>query len=232
MRAREGEGLLMTKTDWNCGQSSHLVALSGVSKTIKGRCVLRDVSLVIDKGRIIGVRGPNGSGKTMLLRAIAGLIGVDTGAVEFEGRIISDDRSFPDSIGFLIEPIELWSELSGFGNLALLARIRNRIGRPEIERALIAVGLSPEDGRSYGKYSLGMRQRLCIAQAIMEKPDLILLDEPTNALDEEGKGLIDALLLRERERGASILLVSHDHDELDRLSDVQYSMADGRLEAL
>ncbi|OUP06133.1 ABC transporter ATP-binding protein [Collinsella sp. An2] len=205
------------------------VVLSKVSKTIKGKRVLDNVSVSFPKGGISGVRGHNGSGKTMMLRAIAGLIRIDSGSIRIFGEEYARGDVFPSSIGFLIEPLRLWDDLSGLQNLKLLASIRGNADEPAIRGALERVGLDPGDRRQVRSYSLGMHQRLCIAQAIMERPELILLDEPTNALDDDGKRLIRDLIVEEKDRGATIIVVSHDLSELDAVSDIQYQMTDGTI---
>lgn len=206
------------------------IRLSGVSKKIKAKVVLKNITVDFAPACISGIQGPNGSGKTMLLRAIAGLIKLDSGKVEVFGTPVSGTDGFPKSIGFLIEPMKLWDNLSAWENLRLLASIRGLIGKDEIYQVLNRVGLDPHDSRKVKSFSLGMCQRLAIAQAIMEKPELIMLDEPTNALDADGKILVREILIEERKRGATILLVSHDGDELDAVSDYRYVMSDGTIQ--
>ena len=161
------------------------IELKNVSKKIKGIDILDDVSLRMESGKIYGFRGKNGSGKTMLMRAIAGLIKV-TGTVDIDGKILGKDEMFPPSIGILIENPSFISNYTGFENLKTLASIRERIDDNKIRQTLTEVGLEPDDKRTFKKYSLGMKQRLGIAAAIMEDPDIIILDEPINALDDSG----------------------------------------------
>ena len=160
------------------------IILKNVTKQIKGQEVLSRVNLELDAGGIYGFFGRNGSGKTMLLRAIAGLIRVNGKIIVF-GKDLSRENAFPDRLGLIIEKTELWPQYSAMENLKLLAGIRNEIGEEEIRTALERVGLNPDDKRPIRTYSMGMRQKLALAQAIMESPQLLLLDEPTNALDDD-----------------------------------------------
>lgn len=206
------------------------IILRNATKIIKGNMVLDHINLELNKGSIYGFIGANGSGKTMLFRAISGLIRLTEGEVEVFSKIIREDISFPDSIGIIIESVGFWDEYTGFENLKLLAKIKKIIGDEEIKEAILRVGLDPDDKRTYKKYSLGMKQRLGIAQAIMEKPDILVLDEPTNALDENGVSLIRSVLLEEKNRGATILIASHNKDDISLLCDQIYKMVDGHIE--
>lgn len=205
------------------------VRVLGVSKSIKGNPVLDTVSADFALGRVSGIRGHNGSGKTMLLRAIAGLISVDKGSIEVFGEEVGVDGSFPMGVGFMIEPLELWDEFTGLEMLTLLSSLRGKFCVDHLRSALIRVGLDPNDTRKIKSFSLGMRQRLNLAQALMGNPRLLLLDEPTNALDEDGQETICRILRDERDRGTTIIVVSHDREQLDRIADVQYVMSDGRI---
>lgn len=170
------------------------IEISNLSKTIKGVEVLKDISLRLESGKIYGLKGKNGSGKTMLMRCIAGLIRATQGKIDINGDILGKDISFPKSIGVLIENPAFIDKYTGFKNLKILASIQNKIDDDTIKQYLSSVGLEPEDKRTYKKYSLGMKQRLGIACALMESPDIILLDEPINALDESGIKLVRKLL--------------------------------------
>lgn len=205
------------------------VRVLGVSKSIKGNPVLDTVSADFALGRVSGIRGHNGSGKTMLLRAIAGLISVDKGSIEVFGEEVSVDGSFPMGVGFMIEPLELWDEFTGLEMLTLLSSLRGKFCVDHLRSTLIRVGLDPNDTRKIKSFSLGMRQRLNLAQALMGNPRLLLLDEPTNALDEGGQETICRILRDERDRGTTIIVVSHDREQLDCIADVQYVMSDGRI---
>lgn len=160
-----------------------IVELKNVSKSIRGADIINDVSARFESGVVTGLKGVNGSGKTMILRLIAGLIRPTKGEVVIDGEILWRDISFPKSIGILIENPAFLDYYSGFDNLKLLASIQNRIDDEKIRNTIKMVGLDPHSKKKYKKYSLGMKQRLGIAAAVMESPDMILLDEPTNALD-------------------------------------------------
>ena len=206
------------------------VEIEALTKIIDKNKVLDDVSLEMDKGKIYGIKGKNGSGKTMLLRAICGLIKPTEGLVRVSGKQIGKDVTFPDSVGVLIENPGFIPSLSGYDNLKMLADIKGLIGKEEIEAVMERVGLEKScSKKKYKTYSLGMKQKLGIAAAIMESPELILLDEPTNALDEESVRKLLDILKEEKERGACIILASHDMEELTLLSDIIFIMEEGRV---
>lgn len=205
------------------------VELAGVTKTIKGNDVVSNVSLKIKKGTVVGLRGINGSGKTMLMRLVAGLIKPSEGSVCINGSHIDGTGDFPKDIGLLIENPAFLGSYSGFENLSLLASIKNKIQHSDILRVLDDVGLSDAKKKKYRKYSLGMKQRLGIAAAIMEQPGLILLDEPTNALDDAGIEMVKRLVAREKERGATFIIACHDKDILVELADEIVYMESGRI---
>lgn len=205
------------------------IVLTNVTKTIKGRTVLDHVNLKLDQGGIYGFYGANGSGKTMLLRAVCGLIHPSGGEIEIFGEKLGEDRSYPANLGVIIENAGFWGEYTGLKNLQMLAMIRHSITDDEIKTAIHRVGLDPEDRRTYRKYSLGMKQRLAIAQAIMEHPSLLVLDEPTNALDEDGVALIRGVIREEQERGATVLIASHNKEDIESLCSRRFKMAEGRL---
>ena len=200
-----------------------------VSKTIKGIDILTDISMVLTSGHIVGFRGVNGSGKTMLMRLISGLIRPTNGTVSIYGKVLSKDISFPPSIGTLIENPAFLDGYSGFENLRILASIHNRITSENIKATISAVGLDPESHKAYRKYSLGMKQRLGIAAAVMEHPELILLDEPTNALDVDGVAMVKEIIQKEKDRGALIILCCHDSEVLNALADEVYHIQEGKL---
>ena len=200
-----------------------------VTKTIKGVKVLDDISIDIPSGSVTGLRGINGSGKTMLMRAVCGLIGLDDGSIEVDGKRVGVDVDSPPSVGLLIENPGFIDGFSGFDNLWLLAQLTGRIGSREVESALELVGLKSARDKAYRTYSLGMKQRLGIAAAIMESPDLVVLDEPTNALDESGVALIQDIVHAQADRGAAVLVASHDAAVLSSLADRIYELYEGRI---
>lgn len=205
------------------------IKITHLSKNIKKAVILDDVNMELESGRIYGLKGKNGSGKTMLMRAICGLITPTNGTVEIDGKILGKDISFPESIGVLIENPSFISNYTGMKNLQVLASIQKRIGDEEIRNTLELVGLDPDDKRTFKKYSLGMKQRLGIAEAIMERPDIVILDEPINALDEAGAAMIREILHNLRNEGKLIILACHDTEELNFLADEIYEIAEGKI---
>ena len=185
------------------------------------------VNLTVEQGDIVGIRGINGSGKTMVLRAIAGLIRVD-GSVEIGGKKMEPGEC-PKDIGVLVEMPGFLPEFTGKKNLQLLGMLQEGVTEEDIEEAMNAVGLDPKDRRHYKKYSLGMKERLGIAQAILKKPKLILLDEPTNGIDSDGIQILEELLWRLKEAGSTIVVTSHDRDFLDAVTSQCYEMKEGSL---
>ncbi len=205
------------------------IDIENLTKTIHGVTVLDNISVYFEQGKIYGLSGKNGSGKTMLMRSICGLIKPTSGRILIDGKILGKDFSFPASIGVLIENPSFISKYTGFKNLKMLASIQNKITDDDITDILNAVGLDPSDKRTYRKYSLGMKQRLGIACALMEKPDIILLDEPLNALDESGIPLVKNLLEQAKKRGAVIIISCHDKENLALLSDEILIMSEGKI---
>lgn len=210
-------------------RASDLITVSHATKVIKGRTVLDDVYLELPRGGIYGFSGVNGSGKTMLFRTISGLIHLTSGSVKVFGQAIGSDVDFPSDLGLVLGPSGFMDEKTGRKNLLALASIRGLVGAAEVDASLRRVGLDPDDARPFSAYSLGMRQRLSIAQAVMERPQLLVLDEPTNALDVDGIAMAVGLLSEERDRGATILVASHNEPTLEALCDRSYRMAAGRV---
>lgn len=206
-----------------------IIEIENLSKIIKRTNVLEKINLKMHGSRIYGLRGKNGSGKTMLMRAVCGLILPTQGKVIVNGEELGKDISFPRSIGALIENPSFLNNYTGFKNLKMLASINKKIDDKQIKDVLQSVGLEPMDPRKYKKYSLGMKQRLGIACAVMENPDIILLDEPINALDESGVVQVREILKQQKERGALIIVACHDREELELLSDQIYYMENGRI---
>lgn len=206
-----------------------VVRLEDYCKSFKSAEVLKNINLTLESGKVIGLKGKNGSGKTMLMRAISGLILPTSGKVYINDKELGRQISFPPSIGILIENPSFISNYTGFKNLKILASIQNRISDDEIRDVIRKVGLDPDDKRTFKKYSLGMKQRLGIAAAIMERPDIVILDEPINALDEAGAGLIKGLLDELKANGSLIIIACHDTEELNYLSDEIYEIYDGEI---
>ena len=206
-----------------------VIQVENVSKTIKGIMVIDCVSAEFSSGKVYGLQGINGSGKTMLMRLISGLIYPTEGRIVIDGKILGKEIAFSESIGILIENPAFLDNYSGFANLKLLASIQNKIDDKQIYKTLERVGLEPDSRKKYKKYSLGMKQKLGIAGAVMEKPELLILDEPANALDKEGIERLKKIVQEEKERGALIILSCHDSALLEAMADVIYSMENGRL---
>lgn len=208
------------------------IEVKSVTKVLRKITVLEDVNLILESGTIYGLRGVNGSGKTMLMRLIAGLIRPTRGEVFLDGKQLGKDLSFPPDMGMLIENPAFLDGYTAAQNLRLLAGIRKKVGEERIREILEQVGLGWEDKRKYRQFSLGMKQRLGIAGAVLEHPQLLLIDEPTNALDTDGIQMVQRLLLEEKSRGALIVLACHDFSILQGLSDVLYSVKEGRVSPL
>lgn len=205
------------------------IELQNVTKTIKQITVLQDVNLSLESGIIYGLRGVNGSGKTMLMRIISGLIHPTEGTVLLDGKRLGKEISFPDDIGLLIENPAFLDEYTAAQNLRLLANIRRKAAENRIQEVLCQVGLKYDDKRKFRQFSLGMKQRLGIAGAVLEHPKLLLMDEPTNALDTDGVEMVKSILQEEKERGSLIILACHDFSVLQELSDVIYSVKEGKV---
>lgn len=205
------------------------IIINNLSKSIKNHKVLDNVNLTFEGGNIYGLVGRNGSGKTMLLRAICGLIYPDEGSITIDSKRLHKDISFPESRGAIIEHVELLPNFTAFENLKILGKIRNIATDEMIKKAISSVGLNPESPEKVKTYSLGMKQKLSIAQALFENPSILLLDEPTNALDEEGVKLIRNILIEEKKKGKLIIIASHNKEDLNFLSDVTIKVSDGHF---
>lgn len=203
--------------------------IKNLSKSISGKSILEHIDLEMDRGRIYGLRGKNGSGKTMLMRSICGLILPMEGTICINGEILHKDISFPRSIGALIENPGFIAEYSGFKNLSTLASIKKAVTTEEIRSLMQKMELDPDDKKKFKKYSLGMKQKIGIIAAIMEQPELIVLDEPINALDEKSVNIVKELLLEQRKRGALIIISCHDKEELEFLADEVFCLENGKV---
>ncbi len=206
------------------------IRLVNASRKIGYEMVIDNVNIQFESGHIYGLRGKNGSGKTMLMRAICGLIHLGEGEIWLDDKLLGKDMEFPESVGALLENPGFMENDTAMRNLMTLAEIRNEIGEEEIKNTMEALGLDPYSKKKVKKYSLGMKQKLGIVAAIMEHPKLILLDEPTNALDTESIGKLNVLLQEEMmEYQPIIIIASHDRDELSMLCDTIYKVEKGRV---
>lgn len=212
-------------------KDQNILVIKKLEKSFKGQLILQDVNLCVSKGQVVGIVGSNGSGKTTLLKLILGLNYPEKGDI-----VVNGERVFPGLLGnlptkvaALIESPTFLPQFSGIKNLTMLASIRNEIGKTEVENAMKDLGLDPDNKKVVAKYSLGMRQRLGIAQAIMEKPELILFDEPTNGLDSDGVELFSKVVNKMKAMGVSFIIVSHRKDEIDSLCDIIYKIENRRL---
>ena len=206
------------------------IEVQNVVKRFRDQVVLKNVSISFEKGQIHGIVGRNGSGKTVLFKCICGLMHPEEGVILVNGKRVGRDVDMPEDVGAIIEAPGFLPNYSGYKNLRFLANIRRKIGKEEILNVLKTVGLDPESRKHVGKYSLGMRQLLGIAQAIMEDPEILILDEPMNGLDNAGVQDIRALLLKLKEQGKTILLASHNHEDIAALCDTVHEMDGGVLE--
>ena len=205
------------------------IEVQNAVKRFRDQVVLKNVSISFEKGQIHGIVGRNGSGKTVLFKCICGLMHPEEGVILVNGKRVGRDVDMPEDIGAIIEAPGFLPNYSGYKNLRFLANIRRKIGKEEILNVLKTVGLDPESRKHVGKYSLGMRRRLGIAQAIMEDPEILILDEPMNGLDNAGVQDIRALLLGLKEQGKTILLASHNHEDIATLCDTVHEMDGGIL---
>ena len=209
-----------------------MIEVRDVSKQYEDELVLNHVNAEFEAGKIHGIVGMNGSGKTMLFKCICGFVRPDSGCVCVNGKQIGKDIDFPEDTGFIIETPGFLPDYTGFRNLKMLADVNGKIGPEEIKRTLKRVGLDPDSKKPVKKYSLGMRERLGIAQAIMEEPKLLVLDEPFNGLDKRGVGEVYVILQELKVQGITILLTSHNEMDIRTLCDEIYEMELGVLSKL
>lgn len=195
------------------------ILLENINLELDQKSILTNINACFTSGKIYGLRGKNGSGKTMLLRILAGLVIPTDGIVKINEKILHKDLSFPESVGVLIENPGLLSEFSGLDNLKMIASIKNSIQEEDCKKIMRDLLLDPEDKKKVKKYSLGMRQKLGIGMALMEDPQIILLDEPLNGLDERSEQIVIEMLLEEKKKGKVIIIASHEKEELEYLSD-------------
>ncbi|MBE5940711.1 MAG: ABC transporter ATP-binding protein [Lachnospiraceae bacterium] len=206
-----------------------MIEIINATKKYKETVALDEVSLVFEKNKIHGIIGRNGSGKTVLLRAICGLTKLSTGTIKVAGKVLGKDCDMPGNIGAIIETPGFIPEFSGYENLKFLASIDKKIQKEDIVRVLELVGLNPKSKKRVSKYSLGMKQRLGIATAIMEKPELLILDEPTNGLDKQGVVEFRELMLKLKDEGATIIIASHNSEDIKCLCDTVVELDRGKV---
>ena len=210
-------------------EKSDYVRVDRVTKKFGSEVVLKETTMAMNRGKVYGIVGNNGSGKTVLMKCICGFLPVTSGSICVGEKYIGRDTDFPESLGLIIETPGFLTEYTGKKNLEILADLNRKISAGEIRRVLQRVGLDPDLKKPVAKYSLGMRQRLGIAQAIMEDPDFLILDEPFNGLDKRGVADIRSILLDLKRRGKTILLASHNSGDIDLLCDEVYEIEAGIL---
>lgn len=208
------------------------IEIEHVTKRFGDDTILSDIDVVMKKGKVYGFSGNNGSGKTVLMKCICGFLPVTKGRIRVGGRVIGTEVDFPESLGVIIETPGFIPNLTGIRNLRILADLNKRIGGKEVREAMEKVGLDADLKKPVAAYSLGMRQRLGIAQAIMEDPEFLILDEPFNGLDKHGVADIRTLLLELKERGKTIILASHNSEDIRILCDKVYEMDGGKMKEL
>lgn len=204
------------------------IKLENVSKVIKGQCIFQGINVTMKSGHIYGFVGYNGCGKTMLLRIISNLVKPTEGTLYLDSQPYNTIHEMP-KIGIVLEKPEFFNELSGFENLEMLSKIRDEISKEDIMNAIRKVGLFTQENKKTGKYSLGMRQRLGIAQAIMEDNDILILDEITSGLDEDGVKMIYDILEEEKRKGKLIMITSHNKDDIEKLCDQTFKFNNGTV---
>lgn len=209
-----------------------VITIKNAAKKFNNYTVLDDVSLEVAHGMIFGIVGNNGSGKTVLMKSICGFLPLDNGEIYVRGKRVGHEIDIPDNLGIIIETPGFLPNFSGFSNLWQLAKIRGRISKEDVRAAIKKVGLDPDEKKHVGKYSLGMRQRLGIAQAIMEDPDILILDEPMNGLDKGGVEDMRELLLNLKAEGKSMMIASHNSVDIEVLCDTVCEMEKGKIKKI
>lgn len=208
---------------------NYVIQVSDLVKMFGKEIVLHHIDVCFESGKIHGIIGHNGSGKTMLMKCICGFVPVTSGKIMVFGKEVGKDIDIPDNIGAIIEAPGFLPEYNAYRNLKFLADINGKASKESIRNAMKSVGLDPDSKKHVGKFSLGMRQRLGLAQAIMEDPDLLILDEPMNGLDKEGVQDMRNYLLELKEQGKTILIASHSAEDIEVLCDTVCEMDKGRL---
>ncbi len=207
----------------------YIIEIEHLNLTLSKQKILKDINIRLEPGKIYGVVGKNGSGKSMLFKCMCGFLRPQSGTIRINGKLIGKERDFPQDTGILIEAPGFIPYYNGYKNLKLLADLRGKYGREQVENYMRFVGLDPAMKKSVKKYSLGMKQRLGIAQAVMEEPKLIIMDEPMNALDKEGIAEMREFFKKLRTQGRTILLTSHNFEDIQLLCDRVYEMEHGSI---
>lgn len=206
-----------------------IIEAKNVTKKIKDHKVIENISLKFESGHIYGLQGINGSGKTMLMRLISGLIYSTSGTISINGKVLGSEIDFPPSLGLLLENPAFLDSYSGYQNLKILSDIQKKLTADRIKEVLREVGLESNNKKLYKKYSLGMKQRLGIAAAYMENPDIVIMDEPTNSLDDSGVDMLKGILMKQKKRNALVIISCHDLSILTELSDEILRLENGRI---
>ena len=221
--------MIQAKNEKNDWKKSKMIQITNLTKKFGTATVLDGINLTLEPGKIYGLVGRNGSGKTMLLKHMLGFVRPTEGTISYDGKLLWKDMEMPQQVGAIIESPGFLSEYSGFRNLQLLAMIRGKITDAQIRGAIATVGLDPDSKKKVGSYSLGMRQRLGIAQALMEDPDILLLDEPLSGLDNDGVDEIRKVFLAQREKGKTVVLASHSNEDIAILCDEVFRFDKGKI---
>ena len=207
-----------------------MIKVEHAYKKFGEQTVLQNVSMEFGSGKIYGIVGRNGSGKTVLFKCILGFVSLDEGSVTIDGEVIGKDIDMARNVGIIIETPGFLPNFNAYKNLKFLASLKNNIGKEEIKACIKKVGLDPDSKKHVGKYSMGMRQRLAIAQAIMENPPILILDEPMNGLDNTGVEDVRNILLELKKEGKTIIIASHNAEDIDVLCDTVWEMDKGIAE--
>lgn len=212
--------------------NQYMIDITDVGLTIRGREILHEINVQFECGKIYGLVGRNGSGKTMLMKCICGFVHPTHGTVRVNSKVIGKDIDFPENMGVIIENPSFISHMSGLRNLEILAGYKKCVSKEQVKKIMELVNLDPESRLPVSKYSLGMKQRLGIAQAIMEKPKLLVLDEPFNGLDEDGVKEVRNILLKMKQTGVTIVLSSHNAEDIKILCNSVYQMSKGYMKQI
>lgn len=210
----------------------NVINVNQVCKSYRGTALYKDISLQIDSGTFSSIAGANGSGKSVLFRLMCGFTKPDSGTISINERYLSKGRVFPEKFGILIDRPGFLNNQTGFENLNKLAKIRGEIGPDEIRESMLKLGLNPDAKQPVRQYSLGMRQKLALTQAIMESPEVLLLDEPFNALDAASVTNVRNLLLDLNKNGVTIVFTSHNQNDIEELSSAKYAISNYTIERL